>query len=165
MTIDSLLRAARIKIILIVAVVFSPTVSLSQDISGIAAAVISGAINAQRMQQYQNQQNQNQQTYQSEPRRRAGRKSAHREEKQQSRANKAAENQQKREAFLKLAPAAKELIEDASTFVKENPSHPKLVEFIQQLNDLDSALAAEDAIEFETSNGNSCGRAPPRARL
>jgi hypothetical protein len=150
MIIDSLLRAARIKIILVAAVVFFPTISLSQDISGIAGALISGAINAQRMQQYQNQnQNQNQQRYQVEPRRKGSRNSEGREDKQQLGTNRAAAVQEKREAFLKLAPAAKELIEDASTFVRENPSNPKLVEFIQKINDLDSAVAAEDALKLK----------------
>ncbi|MES2030595.1 MAG: hypothetical protein V4477_15560 [Pseudomonadota bacterium] len=126
------------KSIFIATIVLFPTVSLSQDFGGIAGALIHGAINAQRQQQYQNQQRR--------PRHRSNEndEAVSRVEKNKKSDGKKAEAQQEREAFLKIVPAVKDLIEDASTFVKQNPTNPKLVTFVKKISGLNSALAAEN---------------------
>jgi len=133
---------------------FSPSMSFSQDIGGIAGAIIQGAITAQRMQHYQNSQRQ---SYEPRQRSRAtGNSENHRAQRKPDEQNdkpriseKQADTDRNNEAFLKMAPAAKDLIEDASTFVKENPSNPKLLEFIQKINELNSALAAQNAAKLK----------------
>lgn len=141
MKFDRPLRPLCLKSLLIATVIFDPSISFSQDLGSIAGALIQGAINAQRMQQFQYQQRR-----QDVPRRRSrdSRESPDPASKQQANSKKAEDARQQHDAFLKIAPAANELIEDASTFVKGSPANPKLVAFIKQIGELNSALAAED---------------------
>ena len=48
-----------------------------------------------------------------------------------------------------LVPAAKALIEDATSFLKANPSNPKLLDFAGQINGLNSALADGDPAKIK----------------
>jgi hypothetical protein len=123
--------------IFVTAIVLFPTVSFAQDFGGIAGALIHGAINAQRQQQYYNQQRR------PRPRSNDSGEAISRVEKNKKSDKKTADAQQDREAFQKIVPAVKDLIEDASTFVKQNPSNPKLVGFIKKISALNAALAAE----------------------
>jgi hypothetical protein len=144
------------KLLLVATVSFlSPSISFSQNIGGIAGAIIQGAISAQVMQQYQNSQRRS-----YEPRQRsrgagnsdnpkAQRNPDEQNDKARISEKRAADIERNNEEFLKIAPAAKDLIEDASTFVKENPSNPKLLEFIQKLNELNSALAAQNVVKLK----------------
>jgi hypothetical protein len=134
-------RRCLMALVITAAVLPNPSVALAQDLGGIAGALIGGAINAQRMQQYRNQQRHN-----SEPRRHSKGDS---EEQTRAADKKVEASKQKQEAFEKIASAAKDLIEDASAFVKESPSNPKLVEFIKKISKLNTAIAARDAAKIQ----------------
>ncbi len=156
MLIRSLLTARILKSALIATIVFFPTVSLSQDFGGIAGALIQGAISAQRQQQYLNQQrhsqhrsNDNDEVRRSRHRSNDNGEVGSRSDKNKNGDQKTIEAQQQREAFLKIVPAVKDLIEDASTFVKQNPTNPKLVAFIKKISELNSALAAENLAKLK----------------
>jgi hypothetical protein len=45
----------------------------------------------------------------------------------------------------KLTPAAKQLIDDASALIKANPSHPKLLDFVEMIGALNKAIEDKDA--------------------
>jgi hypothetical protein len=125
-----------------------PSSAFSQDIGGIAGALIQGAINAQRMQQHQRYQRAPQTDHESRRSSRANRDSQSQSAKQQDEKNSDLEKQH--EAFSKLSPAAGELIEDAATFVKENPSNGKLLDILQKVNELNSALASQNASKVKS---------------
>jgi hypothetical protein len=118
---------------------------MSQDLSGIASALI-GAAMSQRppIVYYRNRIG-------TEPRihSRSKGNSERQNEPQRTADTQLDTARQQHEAFLKIAPAAKELIDDASTFVKENSTNVKLVTFIKKINELNSALAAEDPAKIK----------------
>jgi len=143
MPIKSLLTARISMSALIATIVFFPTVSFSQDFGGIAGALIQGAINAQRQQQYLNQQRRYRHRSNDSDEVRS------RSDKNKKSDQKTVEAQQEHEAFLKVAPAVKDLIEDASTFVKQNPTNPKLVAFVKKISELNTALAAENLAKLK----------------
>ena len=134
------LWALRLRLLFIATIVFCPSVSFSQDFSGIAGALI-GAAMSQRppIVYYQPRQA-------TEPRirSRGKRNPDHQNESQLTAENKSETARQQHDAFLKIAPAVKELIEDASIFVKENPANPKAIAFVKKINQLNSALATEN---------------------
>ena len=130
-----------LKSILTATIVLCPTASISQDLQGIAGALI-GAAMAQRPPIIYYQQRQG-----TEHRLRGS--GSNRRNEARRTTEKTETTRQQHEAFLKIAPAAKELIEDASTFVRENPANIKVVAFIKKISALNSALAAEDSAKLK----------------
>jgi hypothetical protein len=142
MTIKSLGVAVCLKSLLIATVIFIPGVSLfsstsmSQDIGGI----IGGMMRLQQQQYYNGRQYQ---------RRRHSEDGDSSKENGEVNRKKENDERQKAEEVKTQAQAAKDLIEDASSFVKDNPSNPRLIEFVEKINDLDAALILGNPLKLK----------------
>lgn len=147
---ESCIANRHVALVLAVALLMVPTISFSQDFGGIAGALIQGAINAQRQQQYQDDLRRGYQ----EPRRRSrvDKESDRQDDKRVAAEKKAETTRLQQEEFDKIAPAAQELIDDASTFVKENPSNPKLLQYIKKIAALNSTLTTNNTKTTNNTN-------------
>src|ERR1017187_6045524 len=142
--------------IAVAAVALCPAASMSQDIGGIFNNIMRNAIETQRQQQLRDQQQQQFDLQQQEILLEQRRKDAESRAQQQIDAArleahfKAEEGDRlKREDLSKLVPAAKALIEDATSFLKANPSVSKALNFVAQINGLNSALAESDPAKLK----------------
>ena len=138
------------------ATILFPASSMSQDVGGLIGGLIRGAAEAQRQQQLRDQEQQQiklqQRAVLLEQRRNDAELRAQQRienDRREAQLHEQEDTRQKRETLARLIPAAKALIEDATSFLRANQSNPKALDFVEQINGLNSALTDGDPIKLQ----------------